>query len=119
MALNKINTSLDHVSFSLEIMVYSSPYAFFRRHNKFKFNVLVAINGPTTGLKHAIYFIRIRSHWVAPRVDEITMCIIEQANSFVAVRYAPVKGLGNGNGVNVQTHIWECRVSHGLGMDRL
>lgn len=117
MALNKINTSLDHMSF-VQCM-YSSPYAFFRHHNKFKFNVRVAINSPTAGLKHAIYFIRIQSHWVAPRVDEITMCIIEQPNSFVDVRYAPVKGLGYRNGVNVQTHIWKCCVSHRLGMDRL
>jgi len=116
MALNITNTSLDHVSF---VRVHSSPYAFLRRHNKFKFNVRVAINSPTARLEHAIYFIRIRSHRVAPRVDEITMCIIEQLNSFVGVRYAPVKGLGDGNGVNVQTHIWECRVSDGLGMDRI
>lgn len=98
---------------------YSSPYASFRDQNKFKFYFRVAISGPTAGLKHTIYFIRIRSHRVAPRVDEITMCIIEQPNSFVGVRYARIKGLGNGNGVNVQTHIWECRVSHGLSMDRL
>lgn len=117
MTLNKINTSLDYVSFV--ILQCSSPYAFFRDQNKFKFHVRVAINGPTAGLKPTIYFIRIRSHWVAPRVDEITMCIIQQPNSFEGVRYALVKGLGNGNGVNVQTHIWECRVSHGLSMDRL
>jgi len=117
MALNKINTSLYHLPL-VEVQC-SSPYAFFSRHNKFKFNVRIAINGPTAGLKLTIYFIRVQSYWVAPRVDEITMCIIEQPNSFVGVRYAHVKGLGNGNGVNVQTHIWECRVSHGLGMDRL
>lgn len=57
-----------------------------------------------------------RSDGITPRVYEITMCIIEQPNSSVGVRYARVQSLGHGNGVNVQTYIRELRVSHGLGI---
>lgn len=97
-----------------------NPYTSLRGDNEFELDERISgINCSISGFKHAIYTISIWSQRIAPGVDEITLCIIEQPNSTLTVRYASVEGLSNGNGVNVQTYIWESGVSHRLGKDRL
>lgn len=95
-------------------MRISFHYARLRGHDELEFNGRFAGHRAVGGRDLAIQAIGVRSHGRSPGIDEIATGVIEQANPIVTVRHARVQGLGDGDGVNVQTHVRGPRESHGL-----
>lgn len=92
-----------------------NTYGRLRGHNQFEFDVRIATDRAVSRLKRAIHTISVRSHGIAPRVHQIAACPIEQPNPAAAARYALVQRIGDVNAVDVQTHVRQPHVSHGLG----